>query len=198
MTDLPKSFRAATREDAPPLTDLVDMAGEGLPMYLWANMAKPGESPGDVGLQRAQRETGGFSYRNATLREVEGEVVASLIGYALPESPEPADYDDMPAMFVPLQQLEDMVPGTWYVNVLASYPEHRGKGYGSELLAIADQLAEHSKCKGLSIIVSDANAGARRLYERSGYREMATRPMVKEGWKNDGEHWLLLRKDLVA
>ena len=39
----------------------------------------------------------------------------------------------MPPMFVPLQELEDRVPGTWYVNVLATLEEHRGKGYGKEV-----------------------------------------------------------------
>jgi hypothetical protein len=47
----------------------------------------------------------------------------------------------------------------------------------------------------LSVIVSDANVGARRLYERSGYREIARRPMVKEGWDNAGREWVLLVKD---
>jgi ribosomal protein S18 acetylase RimI-like enzyme len=48
----------------------------------------------------------------------------------------------------------------------------------------------------VSIIVSDANSGARRLYRRCGYREIAKRPMVKEEWENPGEDWLLLVKSL--
>ncbi len=47
---------------------------------------------------------------------------------------------------------------------------------------------------GLSIIVTDANENARRLYERCGYRSAAVRSMVKEDWKNPGENWLLLTK----
>jgi len=48
----------------------------------------------------------------------------------------------------------------------------------------------------MSIIVSDANSGARRLYQRAGYAEVATRPMVKEDWVNDGENWVLLTMPL--
>jgi hypothetical protein len=33
------------------------------------------------------------------------------------------------------------------------------------------------------------------LYERCGYREPALRPMVKEGWQNPGDSWVLLIKD---
>ena len=99
-------------------------------------------------------------------------------------------------MFVPLQQLEDLAPGTWYVNVLATYPEFRGKGFGSGLLSIAEALAADTRRQGLSLIVSDANRGARRLYARQGYTEEATRPMVKEAWENDGQNWVLLTKSL--
>ena len=44
-------------------------------------------------------------------------------------------------------------------------------------------------------MVSDANEGARRLYQRCGYRERARRAMIKECWKHPGENWVLLVKD---
>lgn len=165
-----------------------------MPYFLWSRMAAEGDSPWDIGRQRACRDSGGFSYRNAVVREEEDRVVSALIGYPLPDEPEPVDYSEMPAMFVPLQQLEDMAPATWYINVLGTYPDYRGRGFGGELLAIAEALADETGRSGLSLIVSDANAGARRLYERKGYDEIATRPMVKDGWDNDGENWVLLVK----
>jgi ribosomal protein S18 acetylase RimI-like enzyme len=187
-------FRRATPDDAHALAELVDFAGEGMPSYLWAGMAGPGEDVWDVGRRRARREEGSFSYRNAVLVEEDGRVVACLIGYRLPDEPEPIDYERMPAMFVPLQELENLAPGTWYVNVLAAYPEHRGRGYGTRLLGLAEELATASGSEGLSVIVSDANRGARRLYERCGYRVVAERAMVKEGWENAGTSWILLVK----
>jgi hypothetical protein len=44
----------------------------------------------------------------------------------------------------------------------------------------------------MSVIVSDANTGARRLYEGFGYREFARRTMIKEDWVNEGQEWVLL------
>lgn len=176
------------------MSRLVNFAGEGMPVYLWAQLAEAGQSVWDIGRERARRESGSFSYRNTVVREHDGEVRACLIGYPLPESPVPVDYDEIPAMFRPLQELEDLAPNTWYVNVLAAFPEHRGKGYGSDLLAMAGKLALATDRGGLSIIVSDANTGARRLYERSGYVETATRPMHKDDWENTGENWVLLIK----
>jgi hypothetical protein len=48
----------------------------------------------------------------------------------------------------------------------------------------------------MSIIVADTNTGARKLYERSGYREVARRRMVKEDWQHPGIDWVLLTKQL--
>ena len=196
MSRVTPPFRQATPGDSLALAELVDIAGEGMPMYLWSALAEPGVSATEIGRQRARRDSGSFSYRNAIVREDPGGISSLLIGYPLGDPPDDRNYDDMPPMYVPLQQLEDLAPNTWYVNVLATYPRHRGKGYGSELLSIAEHLARESRSVGLSLIVSDANEGAQRLYERTGFRKVAARPMVKESWQNPGKNWVLLRKDL--
>jgi ribosomal protein S18 acetylase RimI-like enzyme len=197
MVELASPFRPATPADARAMAELVHFASEGLAFYLWSTVAGPGGDPWAIGRERARREQGGFSYRNTVLVELEGRVAAGLIGYPLPDTPEPPP-DNPPAMFVPLNELEDLVPGTWYVNVLAAYPEHRGKGHGSALLGLAEQLARETHRRGLSIIVADTNTGARRLYERRGYREVARRRMVKEGWVHPGTNFVLLAKRVGA
>ena len=193
MIQLTPPFRRATPGDAQALAELVDFASEGLALYLWTKLAGPGGDPWTVGRERAQREEGSFSYRHAVVLERDGGIVAGLIGYPLPDRPEPIP-DSMPPMFVPLQELENLAPRTWYVNVLAAYPDQRSQGLGTALLAVADKLAAEAGSRGLSIIVSDANTGARRLYERTGYREVAKRAKVKEAWQSLGKDWVLLVK----
>ena len=189
------NIRPATLQDASALSELVNMAGEGLPFYLWSKMAQQGEDVWSVGRSRARREEGSFSYRNAAVIEERRAVAAALIGYALADEPEPVDEASMPPMFVPLQQLENLVPGTWYVNVLASYPQHRNLGFGAALLRHAERIGAAAGVKnGMSVIVADNNVGARRLYERMGYRQIADRPMVKENWQSPGSTWVLLAK----
>ncbi|MEZ5831502.1 MAG: GNAT family N-acetyltransferase [Dongiaceae bacterium] len=188
-------LRPGRIEDATILAELVNHAGEGLPHYLWSRMATPGETGWDVGRRRAAREEGSFSYRNATMIEHDGACAGCLIGYEIPDVPEPITAD-MPAMFVPLQELENLAPATWYVNVLAVLPQFRGLGLGTQLLGFADEIGCTLGKRGMSIIVSDSNAGARRLYQRCGYREIAMRPMVKEGWRSEGRNWVLLTKGL--
>jgi ribosomal protein S18 acetylase RimI-like enzyme len=196
--DLPTPHRPATPADDQAMAELVNLAGEGLPLYLWTNLAAPGQDPWAVGRERARREQGAFSYRNTVLREEAGRPVAALIGYPLADAVDPTAYDEIPPMFVPLQQLEDLAPGTWYVNILAVLPAFQGRGYGSTLLHIADQLAAAHHKSGLSIIVSDVNHGARRLYERHGCRQLASRPMVRDQWQHPGRNWVLLVKLLPA
>lgn len=185
--------RPATKDDAHELAELVNFAGEGLPVYLWSKSVSEHETVWDIGRQRACRETGGFSYRNATVFEKDNRVMGALIGYPIPDEVGPID-PGTPPMFLPLEELEAQANGTWYVNVLAAYPDCRGQGIGGTLLDIAEKHAEETNRRGLSIIVSDANDGARRLYERKGYREAGSRPMVKETWENRGENWVLLTK----
>jgi ribosomal protein S18 acetylase RimI-like enzyme len=196
MASSSMSIRPAILQDAPALAELVNFAGEGLPLYLWAKMAKEGEDAWSVGRARASREEGSFSYRNATIVEADGSAAACLIGYPLADEPEAIDEASMPPMFLPMQQLENLAPGTWYVNVLASYPQWRGQGFGTALLQHAEKLAAAGAKRGMSVIVADDNAGARRLYERMGYRLVAERPMVKESWQSAGSAWLLLVKGM--
>jgi ribosomal protein S18 acetylase RimI-like enzyme len=184
-------FRPASTKDAGILAELVNHAGEGMPLYLWGKLAGPGETAWDVGRARAGREQGSFSYRNATMIEHQGEAAGCLIGYEIADAPA-AIAPDMPAMFRPLQELENLAPGTWYVNVLAVRPAFRNKGLGTELLGLAERTARGLGKRGLSLIVSDANTGARRLYECNRYREAATRPIAKESWVNDGKNWILM------
>lgn len=195
MTDLAPSLRAARAEDAAVLAQLVNEAGEGLPLYLWDQLAEPGQSAWDVGASRALRESGGFSFTNATVIETGGAVAGCLIGYEIPERPEPIA-PDMPAIFRPLQELENLAPDTWYVNVLAILPDHRGQTFGTRLLEHAEAMGRDAGKPGMSVIVADSNAGARRLYERFGYREAATRTMVKEDWQSSANAWVLLTKRL--
>ena len=76
-------FRRATPDDAQALAELVDFTSEGLALYLWTKFAGPGGDPWAVGRERALRETGAFSFRNAVVLERDGRAAAGLIGYPL-------------------------------------------------------------------------------------------------------------------
>lgn len=188
-----EEIRPATKLDADAMSRLIDLAGEGLPMHFWKKLAGKDEDPFAVGMARACREEGSFSYRNGFVAEENGKAAALLITYRIGSDAEPVEPASTPAPFVPLLELENLALDTQYVNVLATLPEYRRHGHGTRLLARAATLAAGSS---LSIIVSDANAGAIRLYKACGYRMSASRPIVTEaGWSCRGENWLLMRTD---
>ncbi|MEO1472194.1 MAG: hypothetical protein AAFV86_24445, partial [Pseudomonadota bacterium] len=87
MTAAPAQIRPARRGDAEALVAFVRATGEGVPDIVPAVVAGPGESPRDVGTARARREGGGFSNRNARIPAGQGQALASLIGYPLPDAP---------------------------------------------------------------------------------------------------------------
>jgi ribosomal protein S18 acetylase RimI-like enzyme len=184
--------------DAAALAVLVDIAGEGIPNSFWRDLAGPGRSVLEVGRDRARREEGGFSYRHATIAEIGGEIVAGLIVYPLDNPYDLTGLDDFPAHIRPLLRLEAQAPGSWYVNVLTTFREFRGQGLGSTLLEIAEQRARAENANTMSIIVGSWNEGAGRLYQRAGYRTIATEPAILPADFPQGGDWLLLTKPVAS
>ena len=171
-------FRPAVKGDAAALAVLVDIAGEGMPAYMWNTMKAPGQSLLEVGRERTQRETGGFSYKNATVAEVDGEIAGSLVGYRLDDPYDLGVLDETPEIVRPLVKLEAKAPGSWYVNVLATFPEFRRKGIGARLLAIAEAKARAEDAPALSVTVASWNELAARLYASAGYSALAREPAL--------------------
>jgi ribosomal protein S18 acetylase RimI-like enzyme len=194
QTALSATVRPATVADADAMAQLIDMAGEGLPMVLWSAIAAPGQDPRQIGRERAARAEGAFSYRNAFIAEADGRAAGCLVGYRLPDQPESVDPASTPPVFVPLLRLEACAAGSWYVNALAVFEEARCQGHASRLMAVAEAETRRTNAKGTSLIVADANVGARRLYAGLGYREIAAEPMVKGDWPGEGQNWLLCVK----
>lgn len=173
---LETTIRPARASNAPDLAKLIDIAGEGIPTWLWAQSVEGGQTPLDVGEERARRETGGFSYTNALLAERDGQVLGMMLGYPIHDAPTD-DPDALPAPIAPFVELEAQSAGTWYVNALAVYPAFQGAGIGAQLLAAAEELAREAGFSAMSIQVYGQNSGAVRLYERMGYERIAHAPV---------------------
>jgi ribosomal protein S18 acetylase RimI-like enzyme len=192
--NLPPIIRPASRRDAADLAILVDIAGQGLPSHFWRELAEPGQSVFEVGRARALRDEGSFSWRNAHIAEVDGAAAGALVGYVIDDPVDLAGINQMSPTVRALSELEAEAPGHWYVNVLATYPEYRGKGIGTALLSHADAIGRSDAPNGMAIIVASENRGAVRLYQRCGYQPAAKRnATVIPGLAPVGD-WLLLTK----
>ncbi len=82
------------------------------------------------------------------------------------------------AVLEPFEALYRRAAGSYYINVIAVYPDYRRQGLGGRLLDLA---REHAKARGfsqLSLAVFEENASAVRLYERAGFTVAARAPVA--------------------
>lgn len=186
----------ATPEDAANLAYLINLAGEGIPEFLWSEMITGQETALEVGTQRAAREDGGFSYKNAKVVRLEQEVAGMIIAYQLDNPYDPGDLNDYPAVVRPLIELEAKAPGSWYINALATMEQYRGLGIAKALILEAEKQAKDAQVKTMSLIVAAENQAAKQLYLDLGYQQKASLPAVNFPNSVQLGRWELLIKRL--
>lgn len=189
-------FRKANKSDCNSIAQLALIAGEGFPAYFWGQSAAVGQDLLEVGAKNASSETENFSYRNTIVAEKDSDIVAMLLAYRLPEEKNAENLETLPELVRPLVELEQCVPGSFYINMIATLPESRGKGIGSKLLDIANQLAQEEGCDLLSIEVFEQNDGALRLYQKHGYEIIESRPVVPHECHPYDSNVLLLTREV--
>lgn len=171
-------IRKATIDDCKAIAELALMAGEGIPAYFWEQSRKGDQDIIDVGAKNLASETENFSYRNVTIAEVDGYVAAMLLAYKLPSPENQEDLSEYPEFIRPLVELEQCVPGSYYINMIATYPEYRGKSIGTRLMSMVSESAIAAGCQLMSIEVFEQNQGALKLYQRLGYKIAERRRVI--------------------
>ena len=108
------------------------------------------------------------------------------------------EYVESDPVLVPYSKLEE--PDSYYICGMAVFPEYRGRALGAFLIR---QVMDAANANGspvslskLSLIVFEKNAGAKRLYERSGYSEKAHEPVVPHPLIHFDGRAVLMVKDL--
>ena len=188
------NIRDATRDDAKALAYLINLAGEGIPEYFWKTMAAEGELPLAVGAERAMREEGNFSYKNAKVCVENDQVAGMILSYKLPAPYLLGNLAEYPELVHPLVKLEAQVPGSWYINAVATFEEFRGRGIATLLLRHAEEQAHQAACNTLSLIVASENINAVKLYEKLGLIRISTLPVILyEGCMHGGKRILMTK-----
>ena len=187
----------ARKADAKDLARLINMAGEGIPQYLWKNVVSGDQTPLEIGAQRAAREGGGFSYTNARVIRSDSSVIGMIIAYPLLEAEDEENISEYPEVVRPLVRLENEVIGSWYVNAIATSEASRGMGVATKLLYEAEQLARQNNIHRMSLIVASENDNARQLYQRLGYKIIKIAPVTQFPGALHGGDWELMVKPLL-
>lgn len=189
-------IRNARKADARHLAYLINLAGEGIPEYLWAAMAGTGESAIDVGAGRAARKDGSFSYTNARVCAEGGTLLGMILSYRQPDPYEMGDLAAYPEVVRPLIALEAQAPGSWYINAIATYEQHRGKGVARMLTDDTETRARLQGCDCLSLIVASENTSASGMYGYMGFKDVASAPVIPYTGCLHGGDWILMTKQL--
>lgn len=188
-------IRKANRSDVHDIAKLALIAGEGIPAWFWKQSTAEAQSIEDAGAEKLLSETENFSYRNVHVAVTDGKVAGMVLAYRLPDEDNAEDLDELPEFIRPMVELEQCVPGSFYINMLATFPQYRNMSIGTKLMGMVDSLASDAGCSTTSIEVFEQNEGALRLYQRLGY-ELAERRRVvpHECHPYDGELLLLTRR----
>lgn len=190
-------IRKGSKADSGLLAGLMNAAGEGIPAYLWSQKVGPDADPIEYGARRVQRNEGAFSYTNTHIALIDDSPAGMLLSYQLPDPYDIASFDDVPEMVRPALELESLVPGSWYVNAVATVETFRRRGIATALLRYAEGLARAAAAPSVSLIVGEHNEGARHLYETLGFDTIARRAAVTvPGCSHEGD-WLLMARALI-
>ena len=189
-------FRPARREESRTIAELYRISSDGVADYIWTGMAESGENILDVGARRYARENTDFSYQNVTVATVGHKVIGMMAAYAMGPVEEPStelDFDVDPVLR-PFQILEQ--PNSYYVSGVAVFPAHRGSGIGGQFMQRAFNEARARRLPQVSLIVFEQNVGAKRLYDRLGFREAMREPVVPHPLIHYAGDALLLVRDV--
>ncbi|MGB7292510.1 MAG: GNAT family N-acetyltransferase [Thermodesulfobacteriota bacterium] len=187
-------FRPARKEESRIIAELFSISSDGVADYTWSTLTEPGDDILDVGERRYSREDTQFSYQNCTIAEIAGDILGMIA--AFPMETEDSNYreKDIDPILAPYTKLEQL--NSYYIAGMAVFPEHRGKGIGSKFLEIAEQQAKGLGLNQISLIVFEENRGAKRLYDRHGYYEIAREKVVPHELIHYAGHALLMVKDI--
>lgn len=135
---------------------------------------EPDEDVFDVGQRRYEQEDSVFSYKSCTVVTLNDAIMGMLVAFPIVEPS--TDTSDVDPVLVPYRKLEEA--NSYYICDMSLFPEFRGQGIGSQLLALAEKQALEKGFNKLSLLVFEQNVGAKKLYDRAGFKEVAREPVI--------------------
>ena len=183
-------FRPARHDDAHEIARFFQITSEGGADYIWSLIAEPGADLLAVGTARYAREGVNFSYENCLIAEHQGRVIGMMHSYVMRHDPHAEPVTD--PVLAPYADME--IPDTLYISSLALDEGWRNQGLGATFLQAAQARCDALGLDGLSLIDYAANTGARRFYERHGFRivdtcQITPHPLIRV----TGEAYLMSR-----
>jgi ribosomal protein S18 acetylase RimI-like enzyme len=167
--------RHATREDAEIIAKAVAMAIGGE----FALRDYCGEDYMSVLEEIARGDATQYSWRNAIVAEVEGNVAGAVVGYDGAQL-----YALREGTFAVLRAcvgrvpniVDETEPGECYLDSIGVLPQYRGLGVGGALVEAFCVRAFNDGHHCVGLIVDQDNPNAERLYTSLGFKRVGVKP----------------------
>jgi ribosomal protein S18 acetylase RimI-like enzyme len=187
------TIRPARRGDAADMVVLDDIAGSGLPSFLWRKAVESGHNDNAMSLARdlMMSRNAPNGWLNCRIAQIGDDVAGLATSYPLSQV---SAEETRIAPLAPVLSLMRMASGTWYLDALAVYPEQRRRHIGSRLL---ENVFERAKREGqmteVSLVLRSDNVAGAKFYERFGFAQVIRKPFI--GWEGSravGVEYLLM------
>ena len=197
------ALRGAQERDAPALAELAVMAAHGVMNLLYEGLF-PGRTVAEAIIERRLRNPASFcALRHWRVAEdAHGSVLGglnSLPNVELAKSvSDPAIGPDRLEPLAKLLELDPFLADTYYVNMIAVFPEHRRTGAGRALMGEAERLARQSGLRSIGLTTFEADAGLIAFYAKLGYTIRERRPIPPHPMFEFSGNWVLMIRDLPS
>ena len=196
-------IRAAIAADAATLAEIVMMAGHGIMTMLYEGLV-PGRTVAQTIVDRRLLNPRSFCALHLWyVAEGEHRTILGAIN-CLPQrvlvtaESDPLLTEERVAAVAELSELEEFAVDTYYINMIAVFPEHRRSGVGRALMAEAERLARQAGIMRLSLCTYDADAGLMAFYGSLGLVPLERRLIKPNPFFDSSGNWVLLARDLAS
>lgn len=165
-------IREARKEDAEQIVELFKIILTDMELPIMEKVAWEKLKPALV--EAAQQDNYRQSYKNALVKEIDGQIAGFCFGYK-------GGLSD--TVYAPLDTILDAhdlphfetfmdnetFPGEWYIDSIVTHPDFRGQGIGKELMEGAYERARSVGMPVVGLNVDHDNPRAKALYEAQGF-----------------------------
>ena len=158
------------------------MAAHGV-MELFYEGLVPGKSVAECVIERRIFAPGGFASIPRWRVAVDGTgtflgALNSLPHQSLMEAPDDPLLDEARLRPIAgLLELEAAAPESYYVNIIAVFPQYRRRGAGIALMEEAERLARLENFRTMSLCTFGSDPALQSFYRRQGFEISAVRPI---------------------
>ena len=96
-----------------------------------------------------------------------------------------------------LLELEEIPVDSYYVNIIAVYPQHRRSGAGAALMRDAEHLARLQNFRRMSLCTFENDPGLMGFYGRQGFETQARRAIEPHRAMAMSGHFVLMVRELL-